>query len=53
MGEPIAKVIRITDGEDLGLGFKTAEGARMNDAVAIARVIIAVGMRRFRMAAAA
>ena len=53
VGEPITKMIGIADGEDLGLGFEAAEGARMNDAVAIARVFAAIGMRRFRMAAAA
>jgi hypothetical protein len=45
-------MIGIADREDLSLGFKAAEGARMNDAVAIAGVFTAVGMRRFRMAAA-
>lgn len=53
VSEPITKMIGIADGEDLGLGFEASEGARMNDAVAIAGVFAAVGMRRFRMAAAA
>jgi len=53
MSEPIAEVIGITDGEDLRLGLKAAEGARMNDAVAVPRVFTAVGMRWLRIAAAA
>ena len=46
-------MIGVADREDLRLGFEAAEGARMNDAVAIARVFAAVGMRWFRIAAAA
>lgn len=46
-------MIGIADGEDLRFGFQTAEGARMNDAVAIPRVFAAVEMRWFRIAAAA
>jgi len=53
MREPIAKMIGITDGEDLRLGFKAAEGTRVNDAVTVPRVFAAVGMRWFRIAAAA
>jgi hypothetical protein len=53
MREPIAKMIGITDGEDLRLGFKAAEGTRVNDAVTVPRVFAAVGMRWFSIAAAA
>jgi len=53
MGEPIAKMIGIPNGKDLCFGLKAAEGARMNDAVAVPRVFAAVGMRWFRIAAAA
>jgi len=53
MREPIAKMIGVADGEDLRLGFEAAEGARMNDAVAVPRVFVAVRMRWFRIAAAA
>lgn len=45
MRKPIAKVIGVTDGEDLRFGFEAAEGTRMNDAVAVARVFGTVGMR--------
>lgn len=53
MREAIAKVVGVTDGEDLSLGFEAAESAGMNDAVAIACIHAAIGMRRFRIAAAA
>ena len=43
--EPIAKMIGVTDGEDLRLGLEAAEGARVDDAVAVARVHATVGMR--------
>ena len=53
MRKPIAKMIGITNGENLSLGLKTAEGTRVNDAVTVPRVFAAVGMRWFRIAAAA
>jgi len=53
VGEPIAKVIGVTNGEHLRLGFEAAEGTRMNDAVAVARVFGTVRMRWFRVAASA
>jgi hypothetical protein len=43
-------VIGISSGEDLGLGFKTAKGARVNDAVAVALKIVAIAVRRLGMA---
>ena len=51
--EAIAEVIGIARGEDLRFGFEAAESARMDDAVAVARVIVAIGMLRLREAAAA
>jgi len=48
MGEPITKMIGIADGENLRLGFEASKSPRMNDAVAIARVFAAVGVREFR-----
>jgi hypothetical protein len=53
VSEPIAKVIGIPDGEDLRLSFEAAEGAGVNDAVAVARIFAAVGMRWLRIAASA
>ncbi len=51
--QSIAKMVGKAGGEYLGLGFESAKGARMNDAVAIAGVLAAIGMWRFRKAAAA
>ena len=51
--KPVAKVIGITRGEDLRLRFEAAKGPRVNHAVAIARVRIAVGMQRFGVTPAA
>ena len=45
MCQPIAKVIGIAAGEDLGLCLKPAEGARMDHAIAVTLKIVAVGMR--------
>ena len=42
--EAIAEMIGIARGEDLRFGFQAAESARMDDAVAVARVIVAIGM---------
>ena len=51
--QAIAEVVGITGGEDLCFGFETAESAGMDDAVAVARVVTAVGMCGFRVAPAA
>ncbi len=51
--EAIAEVIGVARGEYLGLGFEAAESTRMDDAVPVARVIVAIGMLRLREAAAA
>ena len=53
VGQPVAKMVGVTRGENLGLGFQTAKGARVNYAVAVARVSVAVGVRRLRKAATA
>ncbi len=53
MRQAIAEVVGESCGEDLGLGFQAPERARVDDAVAVARVVVTVGMRRFRKAAAA
>jgi hypothetical protein len=53
MRQAIAEMIGIARGEDLSLGFETAECAGMDDAVAVARVVTAVGMRGLRIAPAA
>ena len=53
VGEAVAEVVGVAAGEDLRLGFEAAESAGVNDAVAVALKIIAVGMRRFREAASA
>ena len=53
VGETVAKVVGVAAGEDLSLGFETAEGAGMDDAVAVALKVVAVGVGRFGEAASA
>ncbi len=53
MRQPIAKMVGVARGEDLCFGFEAAEGAGMDDAVAVARVVTAIGMRGLRKAPAA
>jgi hypothetical protein len=51
--ESIAKMIGIARGENLRLGFESAEGARVNDAIAVASVVIAIRMRWLEVAESA
>jgi len=51
--QAIAEMIGVAAGKDLGLGLETAKGAGMNDAVAVALKVVAVGMLRLRMTASA
>src|SRR5271169_517986 len=51
--KPVAEMIRVSPREDLGLRLQPTEGASMYDAITIALKIVAVRMRRLRMAAAA
>ena len=44
MGQAVAEVIGVAAGEDLGLGFQTAKGAGVDDAVAVALEVVAIGM---------
>ena len=53
VGEAVAEMVGVAAGEDLRLGFEAAEGAGVDDAVAVALKVVAVGMRRFREAASA
>ena len=53
VGEAVAEVVGVAAGEDLRLGFEAAEGAGVDDAVAIALKVVAVGMRGFGEAASA
>src|SRR6266576_1486236 len=46
MRQPIAKMVRVAGGENLGLGFEAAKGARMDDTVAVPRISAAVRMVR-------
>src|ERR1700722_20783198 len=48
--ETMAKMIGEAGGENLRLRLEPPESAGMDDAVAIARVVIAIGMRRLRVA---
>ncbi len=45
VGEAVAEVVGVAAGEDLRFGFEAAEGAGMDDAVAVALEVVAVGMR--------
>jgi len=47
VGQPIAKMIGEAGAEDLRLRFEPPECAGMDDAVAVARIFAAVGMRGF------
>lgn len=51
VGEAVAEVVVGVVGENLGLVFKAAEGAGVDDAGAVALEGPAKGMRRLRMAA--
>ncbi len=51
VGEPGAEVIREPLGEDLRLVLQAAEGASMNDAVAVALEVVTIRMRRLGITA--
>ncbi len=53
MRQSIAEVIGKASGENLCLIFQTAEGARVYDTIAVTLIVVAIGMRRFRIAASA
>jgi hypothetical protein len=46
-------MVRVAARENLGLVFETAEGAGVDDAVAVALEVVAIGMGRLREAASA
>jgi hypothetical protein len=52
MGQAIAEVIADAGSEDLGLVFQSPEGAGVDDAIAVALKVIAIGVRRFGVTAA-
>src|SRR5450755_1312998 len=49
MGEPVAEMVGITAGEDLGLCFQPPKCPGVNYAIAITLKIVAIGMRRLWM----
>lgn len=53
VGQPIAKMIGEAGAEYLGFCFEPPERAGMDDAVAVARIFAAVGVRGFRKSPAA
>ena len=53
VGQPVAKVIGVAAGENLGLGFEAAEGTRVDNPVTVALEVVAVGMLRLGVAATA
>jgi hypothetical protein len=53
VSEPVAKVVGVAAGENLRFGFEAAKGASVNDAVAVALEVVAVGMNCFGEAASA
>jgi hypothetical protein len=46
-------LVGVAAGEDLRFGFEAAEGAGVNDAIAVALEVVAVGVRGFGEAASA
>ena len=50
--QAISKVVGVSASENLGLGFEAAESSRVNYAVTVSLKIIAIRMRRLRVAAA-
>ncbi len=44
VGQAVAEVVGVAPGEDLGLGLQAAEGTGVDDAVAVALIVVAVGM---------
>jgi hypothetical protein len=53
VGEPVPEMIGIAAGENLGFVFESPEGAGVDDAVAVALIIVAIRMRGFRETASA
>jgi len=53
VGQSIAEMVGVARGENLRFRFQAAKGARMNDAVPVARIFPALGMRCFRITTAA
>ena len=53
VGQAVAKVIGEAAGKDLGLGFQPAKGAGVDDAVAVALKVVAIGMLGLGNAASA
>jgi len=51
VSQAVAEVIAVAAGENLRLGLKAAEGARMDDAVSVPLKVVAVGVLRFGEAA--
>src|ERR1700730_18440734 len=51
--QAIPKMIGETHGKNLGFCFQAAEGARVNNTIAVANVIVAVGVRGLNIATAA
>ena len=53
MGEPVAEMIGIAAGKNLRLVFEPPKGTGVNNAIAVALIVVAIRMRRFREAASA
>jgi hypothetical protein len=53
VGEAVAEMVGVAAGKNLSLGFETAKGAGVDDAVAVTLKIVAVRMGRLRDAASA
>src|SRR3990167_1476533 len=50
VGQTVAEVVGVAPGEDLRLGLEAAESAGVDDAVAVALVVVAVRVRRLGIA---
>src|SRR6185437_4281673 len=53
VGEPVAEMVGVAAGKDLGLVFQAPEGTRVDHPVAVALVLASVGMRDLGKAASA
>jgi hypothetical protein len=53
VGQTVAEVVGVAASEDLRFRFKAAESSGVNDAVTVPLEVVAIGMLRLRMTAAA
>jgi hypothetical protein len=49
VSQPVAEVVRVAAGENLGFGFESAKCSGVYDPVTVALEVVAIGMRGFRI----